>query len=276
MIHAITSTRYATYMLAKPTSTEDIAKAFGAGGPLQFARDHALAILLPNACGAVAGSDEKSLKLIDVQAALVAGMLLEPDVAKAGMHWAIGTARVAQCNKDLEDAGTDWTPVKGEANTAIPKASARLTAGMRALPEAKRMLKRAECIWDSDHPQDAKAGTWYDHLTPAMLMAGDGGLEMVAQAMLMLPDAMSKGADGRGGARFKASIEQMAASEGRGIAKLPGMAQAVAVAAWIKRTRPPADMASYIDNPNAEIERRAADTPAARSTARYEPLFAAN
>tara|TARA_B110001450_G_scaffold90346_1_gene85846 strand:+ start:147 stop:2618 length:2472 start_codon:yes stop_codon:yes gene_type:complete len=271
MIHAITSVRYVAHFLSKPTSTEDIAKALGAGGPLELSVDNALVILLPDACEPIAGSEDKSLDLIDVQAALLAGMLLAPDLAQAGVHWAVGTARLAQCLKDLDDAGFDWTPVKGEAATAIPKASARLTLGMRSLPTAKRTLVRADCIWDSD-PQDAKTGTWYDHLTPAMLMAGDArGMEVLAQMMLMLPDAMSASGKGRGGGRFKASIAQMAASVGRDISALPGVAQAAAIAAWAKRTNPSADMAAYISDPFVEIERRAADTPAAR----YEPLFAA-
>ena len=271
MLHTITSKRYATYMMSKPSSAQDIVKALGAGGPLQLSVDHALVILLPDACGPVTdGSDDKSLNLIDVQAALVAGMLLEPALAGAGMHWAMEPARVAQCLLDLEAAGTDWTPIRGEAKSAFPKASDRLTTGMRSLPEAKRTLKIAECIFEGS-PQDAGTGTWFDHLTPAMLMAGGGGTEVVAQAMLLLPDAMSAGdPDGRKGPRFKASSLQMLASVGRDIEKLPGLAQAVAIAAWIKRTRQPDNMLAYVEDPNAEIERRAAGSPAAR----YEPLFA--
>ena len=50
-----------------------------------------------------------------------------------------------------------------------------LTGYAGALPTDSRTLKAADVIFSTADPADAGTGSWYDYMTPRLLMAGDGG-----------------------------------------------------------------------------------------------------
>ena len=136
----------------------------------------------------------------------------------------------------------------------------------------KRILTEDDVFYDDD-PQSAGTGTWYDFMSPGLLTGGDGGPEIVAHFMSVTPYCFFKGAeDGRKSDEFIGIIEQIGGSVGRDISSLPPGAQAAAVAAWFKKTRPPKNMTPYIAEVTLEIERRAASSPAER----FEPILAGN
>ena len=68
---------------------------------------------------------------VDLEAGLIAGGLLDRDVSDGGIHFAMEASRCAKFFADLDDAGMDWSPIRGGAKTAVPKAVARLTAAVK-------------------------------------------------------------------------------------------------------------------------------------------------
>jgi hypothetical protein len=52
----------------------------------------------------------------------------------------LGSDRLAAFLADLTDAGFDWSLIEGDADTAIPEAASRITAGVKDLPLDKRVI----------------------------------------------------------------------------------------------------------------------------------------
>jgi len=89
------------------------------------------------------------------------------------------------------------------------------------------------------------------------MLAGDGNPLVVAQFSSILEGAYTNAKDGgRKGDDFKALIQQMAGAVGRDISSLSHSAQAAAVAAWMKKTRPPIGLEPYVADPSVEIDLR--------------------
>ena len=102
-------------------------------------------------------------------------------------------------------------------------------------------------------------------MSPALLMAGDGGPEIVAQWMAMVPNAVYKEKEGgRNGDYFTDLLMMMESAVGRDLSRLAGGPIAAAVATWFKSTRAPAGMVPHVEDPTVEIERRAQATPTER------------
>ena len=100
-----------------------------------------------------------------------------------------------------------------------------------------------------------------------MLATGDGGMDVVAQFVSIIPNGYTK--DGRDGEEFKSAVAQILGSVGRDVSALPAIAQAAAVAQWFKRSRPPHEMTPYVVNKHLEIERRAGTD----AHTRFAPIF---
>ena len=266
----VTSTAYAFRIPGNPTTLAAKAKALAGPGHLLIATDHKVAAFLPEALDTTSKAPDVLVRTADIDGALIAGALLSPALIESGVHFTLDNVRSAKFIKDIHEAAFDWTPIPGEAKTAWPVAYDRLSTAVKALTPAQRTIELADVIYDGA-ADDAGTGKWYDHMSPKLLMAGDGGTDTVAQWIALVPEAIFKGAaGGRGGDTFKEAIEQIEASVGRDISELGGSAQAAAVAVWINRTKAPTGMIPYVDNPSIEIERRAQPTPEAR----FEPLWA--
>ena len=89
--------------------------------------------------------------------------------------------RLTKFVKDLDSSGEAWEPIAGEDIEAIPKAVATITAALRKLPDDQRLLSANDLFYDSSDTKNAETGTWYDKITPQLLTAGGGGMDMVAQ-----------------------------------------------------------------------------------------------
>jgi hypothetical protein len=98
-----------------------------------------------------------------------------------GMHFSITPERLTKFVKDLDSSGEAWEPIAGEDIEAIPKAVATITAALRKLPDDQRLLSANDLFYDSSDTKNAETGTWYDKITPQLLTAGGGGMDMVAQ-----------------------------------------------------------------------------------------------
>ena len=255
--------------VGNPTTPAAKCKAMAKGGPLLIAPDHVLSVMLPDALDRTTHAPHVVINMIDVQSALIGGTVFEPSVLESGVHFAVETARWQQLLKDINDAGFAYEPVTGEMANAWPEVSLRLVEAAKNLPLDKRLIKAADVLFDGSK-DDAATGTWYDWMSPSMLVSGEGGPEVLAQFQALLPNAMYSGHEfGRAGDSFKATLEQIECSVGRDISSLDNRAKAAAVAAWSKRTRPPKLLIAWVGNPMEEVERRAQPTVAGR----FEPLF---
>jgi hypothetical protein len=245
-------------------------KTLANSGPLAVSKDHKLAAMLPDALDRDSLAPKVAVRITDLHAMLIPGLIFESEAAKQGMHLAIDPGRLGTVIKDLDAAGFDWTPIHGALGDAVTEATARFTAALQELPDEARTITTEHMLYDDD-PNNAGTATWYDWVSPSMLMAGGGGSAAVAEFMALIPDAIYSGTPGGRDpdGPFGAAIEQMAASVGRDISGMGDSAQAAAVAAWFKRTRPPHGLQHYIEDSTMEVERRAAATPAER----FEPLY---
>ena len=206
--------------------------------------------------------------------AVLPGLKLSPEVAKNGSHFVIKSSRLSSVIQDVETAGMDLTPIHGPPEVAWPILASRFTKAMMGLPDAKRLLEDADVMYDDD-PWSADTGTWFDHITPGALCKGEGGMEVLAQWANLMPFIFSKEADdGRGSEAFSSILKQIEGSVGIDISEWQEQAQAAAIVAWFKRTRPPKGYAVWVDpmlGTPAELVRRSAATPMQR----FEPLFEA-
>ena len=75
--------------------------------------------------------------------------------------------------EDIDDAAFVWAPITGPAKQAWPVASGRIAAAVKALTLAQRMIELTDVIFDG-RADDADTGTWYDFMTPKLLMACAG------------------------------------------------------------------------------------------------------
>ena len=267
----INSTENAFEYVGNPATAALQAQSLASNGPLVVAVDHRLVMMLPSAFNAVTHSPKVGVSLMERNSLFLPGVLFGPDVAENGLHFWVKTARCATFILDLTNAGFDWTAIQGVATDAMPAAVARISAGLKSLPDANRLITLADVQYDSDEPNDAKTGTYYDYMSPALLMAGDGGPAIVAQWMAMVPNAVYKEKEGgRNGDYFTGLLMMMESAVGRDLSRLDGGPIAAAVATWFKRTRAPAGMVPHVEDPTVEIERRAQAT----HSERFEPLYA--
>lgn len=263
------TTRYAMTFVGNPTTIAAKAKALAKGGPLKIATDHVLAVMLPDALDRTTHAPHATIQMIDVQGALIGGMIFDAGIFETGVHFSVETARWEQLLKDLDNAAFAYAPVAGPMMDAWPEIKIQLTEAVKQLPDDKRVLKETDVFFDGTK-DNAATGGWYDWVSPSMLTSGDGGPETLAQFQALVPNAMYAGPEfGRGGDSFKATLAQVEGSVGRDISALDNRAKAAAVVAWIKRTKPPKLLVPWVGNPMEEVERRAQTTAAGR----YEPLF---
>ena len=87
-------------------------------------------------------------------------------MGRGGVHFALRVTRVAKLLAEVDQAGMDWSPIRGPASEAVPIAVARFTSVVRALSDDQRTITSADVLYD-DQPEDAATGTWYDYVTHA-------------------------------------------------------------------------------------------------------------
>ena len=177
-------------------------------------------------------------------------------------------ARVSNLLQDLEASGFDWTPIEGDAVDAVPIACSKLTDGIKDLSTEKRTICGADIMYDGPR-DDPGTGEWYDYVTIRMLITGDGGPATVCDFQALMTEFFYKGsAGGREGEDFVNNLAHITGSLGRDVSELSYVAQATAVCAWVKKTRPIAGLEPYILDTTAEIDRRTG-SPAER----FETLY---
>ena len=174
--------------VGNPTSNAAKAKALAKGGPLLIATDHVLAVMLPEALDRAAHAPHATIDMVDVQSALISGMIFDVGILESGVHFSVETARWEQLLQDLDNAAFTFEPVKGPMCEAWPTIKILLTEAVKQLPDDKRILKGVDVFFDGDS-DDAATGGWYDWMSTSMLTLGDGGPEVLAQFQAFFPNA---------------------------------------------------------------------------------------
>ena len=266
-----TSTATTFKYVGGPTTDANRSKSLTYNGPLLISPDHVIAKLIPEALDVTSNAPLVTVQQRDIEYLLTGSILFDSQLYDLGMHGAIRVTRLAAIIQDLMDSGFDTTPITGGKATAFPLAEARIAAAIKILPTDKRTVTKDQMLFDGD-PSDPETGTWFDHITPGMFLAGDGAPEVVAQMKALLSCVYNKDDinGGRASSTFTHTLQAIVSSVGRDVSGLNGAAQAAAVVSWAKKTRPPPELAPYVSDASLEIERRAAPTAAER----FEPLFA--
>ena len=264
-INTLTSFSFA----GNPSTNAAKLKALAHGGPLVVATDHRLHAMMPDAFNDAASAG-KTVLMADFEAMVMDAMLIDSEITKDGVHFVVQPARYKQLLAELGNTGNmDWSAIQGSMDEVFPIAKERFVPVIKALPAEKRTISAADVIYDGSK-DDAQTGTWYDWLTPAVLMASGGGMPALAQFRAIARNGFCKETDGgRKADDFTDLLTQISGSVGRDVSAISQAGQAAAVAAWVRKTQPPSNFTVYISNPTVEVERRAAESIAER----FEPLF---
>ena len=106
---------------------------------------------------------------------------------------------------------------------AVPEAIKRVSEAVRALPPDERLIESDDLLYDGDK-NDAGTETWYDFISPGLLIAGDNDMVLVGQWMQLTPGAFHKG-EGTDGGRdsddFTHILDHLVKSVGRDVTALP-------------------------------------------------------
>ena len=154
-------------------------------GPLILDTAHMVVVMLPGALPDNAAGGKKFTQCM-MHASSIGGMLFSPAMKKAGLHFAVTKVRYAKLFRDLDNGGLDMTPITGEYSEVMNKFTKRITAAIKALPDAERTLEVADVIFDGDDIDNPETDTLFDYMTVGMLLNRDDA-HVVAQAMNIIP-----------------------------------------------------------------------------------------
>jgi hypothetical protein len=128
--NASANPKYQLKFVGNPRTDEAKMKSLASAGPLLAAKEQVLAALLPDAWGREEHAPDVAIPMGDIHSIMLPGTLLDSTSAKQGLHMAVEPGRLASLMQALDDAGMDWTPIRGSASEAVPKATARVTAAL--------------------------------------------------------------------------------------------------------------------------------------------------
>ena len=256
MLYPVTDVRYAFGYVGGASTPAASVKTLTAAGPLLISKEHRLATWLPEAFDDITHTPAVATTQQWIHSMIFGSLIYDTDIANGGMHFAVGGSRLAKLIKDIDESGFDWTPLAGKLHAVTETAGPMLKKAIAKLPSNQRALAAADVMYDNtDH---AATGTFYDFVTPSLLMANGGGAEMLSHFVGITPGAYVK--SGAPGARmhsdFKDNIAQILGSVGRDVSTLSGKAQAAAVIVWLDKTNPPPEITHYVQVASLEIERR--------------------
>ena len=130
---SLTSNKYAFEYVGTPASDDEKARTLANNGPLMIAQDHMWSAMMPEALDAAPVAHKKIIRIGAVHEVILENALYDPDLINGGTHFSLGVTRSAQFTKDIDEAGIDTTPVKGDWITAWPTVRSRIAAAIQAL-----------------------------------------------------------------------------------------------------------------------------------------------
>ena len=111
---ALDAPEYTFSYVGAPATDAAKLKSLKLAGPLLLAKQHKVIELLPDAFDDTSYAPNFQATQTDMHEMLFAGSLLDADMVKDGVHFALSKGRMAKFIFDLDHGGMDWTPIKGE------------------------------------------------------------------------------------------------------------------------------------------------------------------
>ena len=211
MLYPVTDTRYAIGYVGGTSTPAASIKTLTAAGPLLISKEHKLATWLPEAFDGVTHAPAVATTQAWIHSMILGSLLYDTALADGGMHFAVGGSRLAKLIKDIDEAGFDWTPLAGTLQAVTETAGPMLKKAITKLSPAQRALAAAEVVYDDTN--HAATGSFYDFVTPSLLMANGGGTEMLTHFMGITPGAYVK--SGAQGARMHVDFKDNIAHRSR-------------------------------------------------------------
>ena len=180
--------------VGNPTDAAGRRKSLVENDVLILGQNHVLVKLLPDALDHDTWAPDVGVPIYALHSIFLGGSIMDNSCFTQGMRFSITPERLTKFVKDLDSSGEAWEPIAGEDIEAIPKAVATITAALRKLPDDQRLLSANDLFYDSSDTKNAETGTWYDKITPQLLTAGGGGMDMVAQFGSIIPNWYTLGA----------------------------------------------------------------------------------
>ena len=140
MLYPVTDARYAFgYVGGASTLT--------AAGPLLLAKEHRLAMWLPEAFDDVTHAPAVATTQDWIHSVIIGSLLLDTALVDGGMHFAVGGSRLAKLIKDIDESGFDRTPLAGMLQAVTETAGPMLKKAIAKLPLAQRALAAADVMY---------------------------------------------------------------------------------------------------------------------------------
>ena len=222
--------RFTFEIAGNPTTTPAKIKQLATVPFMLIAPDNPLAQLLPGALNTTDYAPKVGISVTDIMYLTLGGIALAPGVANGGIHFIIDPTRLTKLFGDIDaQIGAVYTPIQGNAATAMPRA-ARVVADLIArLPIQQRLLEAADVFYDGS-ADDAGSDTFFDWITPLMFITGEGHErhELLAQFIPLFPEHYFKGTPSTGGrssSPFGDVLEQIISAvtaSGRDLDECPG------------------------------------------------------
>ena len=159
----VTDPKYWFGIKGDPSTDSAQAKALAAAGPLLFAKDHILAVAMPDAFDTVSNAPKYTSDQVDMHSLIIPGAIFDQSVLSNGMHMAVGCNRLAAFMQAADNAGLDLTPIPGPPEVAFPKFEKRFIPVIKALPDERRILTDDEVFYDDD-PQSEEREAALDEI----------------------------------------------------------------------------------------------------------------
>ena len=241
--HNATNDRKRTSVAARP------------GGDIRIAQDHELVTAVGHLLPApVAGRVSLTMNLVEF---LVTSLIIiHQDLDAVAPNWFIRLAWLSALWAAMLNAGME----SGRADN-FQQLRTRIQSAMQTLSDADRTLHITDVVFNA-----TPTGTWWEHISPRRLRAGDAHNTVLSQLRNMMTGHW--GNNSHQVDPFQSALDLLVPTT---FAARTPAAQAAGVIAHMRRTTVRHDLDTYveIDCANDEVGRRLQDTPEAA----FIPLF---
>lgn len=181
------TSRFTFEIAGNPTTTPTRIKQLATIPFMLIGPDNPLAQLLPGALNTTDYAPKVGITIKDIKYLMLGGVALAPGVANGGIHFIIDPIRLTKFFSDIDaQVGAVYTPIHGNAATAMPRVARVVADLISKLPIEQRLLEAADVFYDGT-PDDAGSDSCFDWITPLMFITGEGH-ELLAQFIPLLPE----------------------------------------------------------------------------------------
>ena len=228
------------------------------GGDIRIASDHELVTAVGHLLPApVAGRVKITMHLVEFL--ITSPIIIHEDLDSMAPNWFIKNAWLSALRAAMLNAGME----SGRAEN-IQQLRTRIQTAMKNVSDVDRTLHASDVIFNA-----TPTGTWWEHISPRRLRAGDAQNTVLSQLRNMVTGHW--GANSHQTDPFQSALDLLVPTA---FAARTPAAQAAGVIAHMRRTTVRHDLDTYveIDCANDEVGRRLQDTPEAAFINIHPPL----